>query len=200
MEPVLLLFGHPAYEKSRINQKLIRAASQIDGIHLHDLYECYPDYNIDVQAEQARLTGYNRIILQHPFYWYNCPPLVKQWIDLVLEHGWAYGSKGTALAGKSILQIVTTGGPAMAYQRSGFNRFSLRDFLSPFDQTFYLCGMHYLPPLAIQGAHRIQPEELDSEIKRYIRLLEAFRDGDYSNQTAEGIELASEWPVLKEVR
>ena len=55
------------------------------------MYEKYPDFNIDVDYEKKLLEKNQIIIWQHPFYWYSAPPLLKQWIDLVLEFGWAYG-------------------------------------------------------------------------------------------------------------
>ncbi|MFC4874411.1 NAD(P)H-dependent oxidoreductase [Negadavirga shengliensis] len=45
---------------------------------------------IDVKAEQQDLLNADLVIMQHPFFWHAAPPLVKQWIDLVLAHGWAY--------------------------------------------------------------------------------------------------------------
>ena len=93
MAKVLILFAHPALEKSRVNKRLILAAGNIDNITLNDLYEEYPDFDIDIKREQQLLIEHDLIILQHPFYWYSTPALLKQWEDLVLEHGWAYGSK-----------------------------------------------------------------------------------------------------------
>ena len=101
MAKVLILFAHPALEKSRVNKRLIRAVENIDNITLHDLYEEYPDFDVDIKREQKLLTEHEVIILHHPFYWYSTPALLKQWEDLVLEHGWAYGSKGKRLLVKN---------------------------------------------------------------------------------------------------
>ncbi len=67
----------------------------------------------------------------HPIYWYSCPPLLKQWIDLVLEVGWAYGKGGEQLRGKWILNAVSSGGSREVYQEEGRNRYTLRQFLAP---------------------------------------------------------------------
>jgi putative NADPH-quinone reductase len=97
---VLILFAHPALERSRVNRVLIRDLDQLDGVTFHDLYEAYPDFDVDVAREQALLLEHDTIVLQHPFYWYSTPALIKQWEDLVLQHGWAYGHEGNALRGK----------------------------------------------------------------------------------------------------
>jgi len=92
MPGVLVLFAHPALEKSRVNRRLAAAVADLPGVTLHDLYEAYPDFDVDVKREQDLLVAHDVLVVQHPFYWYSTPALVKQWEDLVLEHGWAYGT------------------------------------------------------------------------------------------------------------
>lgn len=91
---ILVLFAHPAFERSRVHRRLVAAARAQHGVTIHDLYEAYPDFDVDVRREQELLLAHDLIVLQHPFYWYSTPPLVKQWIDLVFEYGWAYGARG----------------------------------------------------------------------------------------------------------
>jgi glutathione-regulated potassium-efflux system ancillary protein KefG len=172
MAKILLLFAHPVLEKSRVHAKLIQAVKKIPGITFHDLYESYPDFDIDVEDEKALLLSHDIIILQHPFYWYSAPPIVKQWLDLVLEYGWAYGKGGTALTGKYVLQIITAGGSAQVYHHDGRNRFTFREFLAPFDQSFNLCHMTYLTPYVIAGTHRMTLEEISDAAEKYTTLLE----------------------------
>ena len=112
MTRILILFAHPALEKSRIHRQLLRGLPELPGVTLNDLYERYPDFDIDIAREQQLLTDHDLVILQHPFYWYSTPALLKQWQDLVLEHGWAYGSQGKALRGKQVLSVISTGGGA----------------------------------------------------------------------------------------
>lgn len=176
MSRILILFAHPALEKSRVHRRLVREAQELSGITFNDLYEAYPTFDIDVRREQALLVAHDLIILQHPFYWYSTPALVKQWEDLVLEHGWAYGSQGHALVGKRLLNIISAGGRADAYQHAGFNRFTIREFLAPIEQTAYLCGMTYLPPLIFHGAHRMNETDIDQVAGHYRHVLEALRD------------------------
>ncbi|GAB3931040.1 NAD(P)H-dependent oxidoreductase [Larkinella terrae] len=171
MSSVLILFAHPALEKSRTNRLLLEACRSVDGVTVNDLYEEYPDFDIDVDREQQLLLDHDFIILHHPFYWYSSPAMVKQWQDLVLEHGWAYGREGNALVGKKMLNVVTTGGPRRAYEEEGYNRFTLRQFLAPFDQTAHLCKMIYLPPFAVHGTHRLTEPEMHQAASQYKSLL-----------------------------
>jgi glutathione-regulated potassium-efflux system ancillary protein KefG len=159
MPKILVLFAHPRLEKSKINRQLLTVIPKTTDITFQDLYEVYPDFNIDVEAEKKLLSNHDIVIFMHPFYWYSCPPLLKQWIDMVLELGWAYGPGGTALKGKWGFNIISTGGTEEVYQQGARNRFTIREFLAPFDQTVHLCGMEYLPPFSIMGTHRFSDEE-----------------------------------------
>jgi glutathione-regulated potassium-efflux system ancillary protein KefG len=171
MARVLILFAHPALEKSRVHRQLVRQVPALPGLTFHDLYEAYPDFDIDVRHEQELLLAHDLVILQHPLYWYSTPPILKQWADLVLEHGWAYGSQGNALRGKRWLNLITAGGGAAAYRHEGYNRFTLRELLAPLEQTAYLCKMEFLPPYVIHGTHRLGEAEVEVEAGRYRQLL-----------------------------
>lgn len=187
MKRILVLFAHPALEKSRINRRLAGAVDSLPGVTFHDLYEAYPDFDVDVRREQERLTKHDIVVLQHPFFWYSVPPLLKQWIDLVLEHGWAYGSEGKALVGKRVLSAISTGGRGAAYRRDGHNRYTMRELLAPVEQTFVLCGMQYLPPFCVHGAHGMTIEEIDEHAADYRRVVEALRDETIDLEAAAGL-------------
>lgn len=156
----LLLLAHPALHRSQANAALLRAAREVPGVVVHDLYDTYPDFDIDVPHEQALLTAHPLVVMQFPFYWYSTPALLKQWIDLVLEFGWAYGPGGEALRGRTLLCGVTTGGGVTAYHTEGFNRFTVPELLRPLEQTAALCGMRWADPFVVYGVHRLSPEAL----------------------------------------
>lgn len=192
MARILILFAHPALEKSRIHKRLIAKARSVPGVTFHDLYETYPDFDIDVDREQELLRQHDVIILQHPFYWYSCPAIIKQWEDLVLEHGWAYGTGGLALAGKKILNVISTGGPEFVYGPQGRNRFTISEFLRPFEQTAVLCNMTYLPPFVIHGTHRITEADVKTFASQYEKLLVAIRDDQISADVTQAIKYINE--------
>lgn len=168
---VLLLFAHPALERSRVHRRLLTEASSMDGVTVHDLYEAYPDFDVDVRREQALLSAHDVLVVQCPFYWYSTPALVKQWQDLVLEHGWAYGSQGTALSGKRWMQLVSAGGGENAYTPGGRNRLTVAQLLAPLENTARLCRMEWLPPYVIHGTHAMSVADIDAEAVRYRAML-----------------------------
>jgi glutathione-regulated potassium-efflux system ancillary protein KefG len=196
MRRVLVLFAHPKFEKSRANKAMVQAIAGLEGITFHDLYERYPHFQIDVAYEQKLLQQHDIIVWHHPIYWYSCPPLLKQWIDLVLEIGWAYGKGGEQLKGKYLFNAVSSGGSREVYQPEGRNRFSLRQFLAPFDQTAWLCHLQYLPPFAVQGTHRLTELELEEVALQYAQTLRQLQQAsDASLSELNALEYLNDWKV-----
>ncbi len=183
---VLVLLAHPALQKSRVNVRLVEAVRGLEDVTVHDLYEAYPLLDIDVPREKDLAESHDVLVMQHPFYWYSTPAILKQWQDLVLEHGWAYGSEGTALHGKILLSALSAGGSEEVYCAEGQNRFTIRQLLSPLDATARLCGMVYPPPFVVHGTHSLSPERIAAHAANYRRIVEALRDGTIDLEAARG--------------
>ena len=164
------------------------AVREIPGVTFHDLYEQYPDFFIDVKAEQELLRTHEVLIFQHPFYWYSVPALVKEWQDHVLQYGFAYGEGGVALRGKTMLNVLTTGGPEDSYRAESKNCFTVRQLLSPFEQTARQCGMEYLPPCVFHGTDVLAEAELANVGAEYSRLVTALREGTLDGLAARNQE------------
>jgi glutathione-regulated potassium-efflux system ancillary protein KefF len=182
MADILVLVAHPQLRQSRVNAALLReaaalAAADRDRLAVHDLYARYPDYVIDVAAEQAALAAARLVVWQHPLHWYGMPPMMKLWLDEVFAFGWAYGPQGHALRGKWLWPVLSTGGAEESYRSDGYNRHSFEAFLPPYAQTAALCGMGWVPPLVLHGAHRVSESALREHAVRYRQRLEAFPAG-----------------------
>jgi glutathione-regulated potassium-efflux system ancillary protein KefG len=176
MKRILVLFTHPALEKSRINQEMIKAIENLDNVWVNNLYDNYPDFYIDIVKEQQLLQLHDIIVWHHPFYWYSAPALLKEWFDFVLQHGFAYGETGHALDGKKALSVITTGGQMDVYTETGRNQFTINQFLAPYKQSANLCRMDYLPPFVAHGSHTIQKSSIENLANQYKNLLIALRD------------------------
>ena len=161
---------HPHMDQSRTNKRLAQAAEEA-GVEVRYLYDLYPDGKIDVKAEQAALLAADRIVLQFPFYWYSTPSLLKEWQDVVLEHGWAYGSEGTALHGKELMLAVSPGAKLEVYQPSGALKHTVEEFLLPLEATANLIGTNYLPPFITDGTFYLTDEELEEKAQAYVERL-----------------------------
>ena len=185
---ILVLFAHPSIERSEVNRPLAQAAAGVDGVTLIDLYAEYPDFQIDIDLEQRRLLDHDVIVFQHPLYWYSTPAILKEWQDLVLEHDFAYGARGTSLHGKLFMSALSAGGHESAYCSKGYNHFTIRELLYPLEQTAMLCGMTYLPPFAVFAARTAVDEgRLGGHLDDWVRVLEALRDHRLDIERARGM-------------
>lgn len=160
LKKILVLFAHPVFQTSLLNKSLLAGLPDSAQITLHDLYECYPNFMINVEREQELLNTHDVIIFQHPMYWYSSPAILKEWMDLVLEHGYAYGTGASALKGKQFISVITSGGDASNYQ----GEHNIRGLLKPFELTAKLCKMNYLPPFITYAGLKIKANNFDQSI------------------------------------
>jgi glutathione-regulated potassium-efflux system ancillary protein KefG len=185
---ILVLFAHPSPERSEVNLPLFQAAQTIENVTTVDLYSEYPNFRINIEKEQRRLVEHDILIFLFPLYWYSTPALLKEWQELVLEYGFAYGVEAEALRGKWFMCAVSAGGSERAYQTDGYNHFTIREILIPLEQMAGNTGMNYLSPFAIFSA-RTAAE--DHKIAHYIddwkKLLIALRDHRLDLPNASGV-------------
>jgi glutathione-regulated potassium-efflux system ancillary protein KefF len=178
MAEILVIAAHPQLEQSRVTRALLRAATAADPqrVAVRSLYRLYPDYFIDVAAEQEALQQARLVVWLHPVHWYSMPPLMKLWLDEVFSFGWAYGPGGQALRGKDLWLATSTGGPEESYRPDGYNRYFFDAFTYPHEQTAALTGMRWLPPLVLHGAHRIEEAALAAHAELFAQRLQQWPD------------------------
>jgi len=193
MNNVLILFAHPRFEKSKTNLALLKGVDRIPGVTLNDLYEQYPDFNIDVEREKDLLLRHEVILWHHPFYMYSAPAMLRQWIDLVLEYGWAHGGTGNALTDKIVFNVLTAGGTRESFAANQYNRFTIREFLVPFEQTAFLCRMTYWPPWVIHGTYLLTDQQLAREVELYHQLLTRLTAGGLAGESVRHYDYLNDW-------
>ncbi|MEF1256063.1 glutathione-regulated potassium-efflux system ancillary protein KefG [Vibrio sp. M260112] len=163
---VLVLYAHPESQTSVANQMMIKKIESLDHVTVHDLYAHYPDFFVDVSAEQKLLAEHDVIVFHHPLFMYSCPALLKEWLDRVIGKGFAFG-KGEALKGKYWRSVITTGGQEGAFGKTGYNRYPLSEILQPFELTAALCQMHWIEPLVLYWARNVSEMERCQHAERY---------------------------------
>ncbi len=172
---IQLLFVHPFPHRSKVNRVLLEGVSDIPGVHICDLYEQYPDFYIDKEREQHTLRETDLLVVQHPFYWYSAPAMFKQWQDVVLEYGFAFGTGGDAMQGKDFLPVITIGQGEAAYSAEGHNRHTIHEILYPYECMANHCGMNYLEPILIFSAHKQDENAMSGYVDQYRKRLLNYR-------------------------
>ncbi len=183
---LLVYYAHPGKRFSHANEAMSKALRRVENISFVDLYAEYPRFDVNVEREQQRLVDHDVILFQCPLFWYSTPALVKEWIDLTLEHGFAYGAGGDKLDGKIMMFALTAAGPADAYTTKGYQHYPLRTFLTPLERTAGLCKMRFAAPYALYGSLRaIEDGRISPHAEGYRRLLTALRDDAYNFDRAD---------------
>lgn len=157
---ILIIHAHPYPQRSRAGRVLLDAVRDLPAVEVRSLYDLYPDFDIDVAAEQAALIRADLVVWLHPIYWYSVPGMLKHWFDVVLVHGWAYGKGGHALHGKHCLWVATTGGQESSFSETGAHQRPFVEFEAPIRQTAKFSGMVWEPPIALHGAHALPSEDV----------------------------------------
>lgn len=172
---VCLIHAHPYPRRSRTNHALADALRRSPDIDFRALYELYPDFDIDVVAEQKALEQARLVVWMHPVFWYSVPALLKHWIDKVLAYGWAYGEGGTALHGKHCLWVPTTGGDETDFAPSGIHAHRFTTYIPAMEQTARFCGMHWEAPYVVHDAIAIDDLRLAEHVAALTDRLSPWR-------------------------
>ena len=159
MKNILIISGHPDLGTSVANATILNeVARALPEAEIRRLDSLYPDYRFDIAAEQNALRRADVIVFQFPFSWYSVPGLLKLRLDEVFLPGFAHGSTAE-LGGKKLLLSFTTGAPAAAYQKDGFFKHTIDDFLPPFATLATLCNLDFVAPIYTCGISYVGRED-----------------------------------------
>ena len=139
MKNILVVSGHTDLNDSVTNKLILETLQkQLPSAEFDFLDSLYPDFKIDVKAEQEKLIKADIIVLQFPVFWYSYPSLMHKWMEDVFVFGFSHGT-GKALKDKTLVASLTSGAPEEIYQKN----YTMEDLLAPLKQTAALCGMKW---------------------------------------------------------
>ncbi|MCF6407108.1 NAD(P)H-dependent oxidoreductase [Chitinophaga filiformis] len=172
----LIIVTHPDITSSVVNKRWIEELNKYpDKYVVHQLYKVYPDERIDALAEQKLVEQYDKIVFQFPYYWFNCPPLFKKWLDEVMTYGWAYGSKsGYKMSGKKIALAISVGVDEREYSRSEKYKYTVEELTRPFELSFEYVKADYHPLFAYYGIELNSSKEwIERSVPLYLDFLDS---------------------------
>lgn len=169
----LMILAHPNFEKSIANKTIVDELSKKEvDLEIRNIYQLYPDYRIDVNAEQAALLWHDLVILQYPMYWFNMPAILKVWFDEVFTYQFAYGSQGDKLKNKKLIPSLTVGQPEKNFKDKG--NFLLDDFLQSIKHSAEYAQMTYLNYIALYGVSTVagySESDIKESAKQHAQVL-----------------------------
>ena len=171
---ILVIQAHDDMNLSRVNKRFSKEIEALDNVEIRDLKALYPDFRIDIEAEQEAIRKADKIVFQFPMFWFNAPSILKEWMDKVYAIGFAFdvskeGYERRELNGKEFMLAVSMGGHEAAY--SGDYK-SVDECLTPYIYTSKFCGMKVQEPFytyrAMQNLSDEKLEELAPLFKAAI--------------------------------
>ncbi|MCT4647413.1 MAG: NAD(P)H-dependent oxidoreductase [Carboxylicivirga sp.] len=195
----LVILSHPKLEESIANKKIAEELQKKENVEVRDIFALYPDYKINVEAEQKALLTADTVIFQYPFWWYNMPAILKVWFDEVFCFNFAFGPEGDKLKGKNFLLSFTIGGPADAYTPLGYNHFRVEEFTKPMEQTAYLAQMNYLAPVYehgmvyIPGVYNTKEAVEERALQQTVQIIEILDGLENENPEIKIKSFAKQW-------
>jgi glutathione-regulated potassium-efflux system ancillary protein KefG len=149
---------HPYFGKSRVNQLWSDQLSNLPNITVRFMYQLYKDLQINIQAERETLISYDRIVFQHPFYWYAPPPLLKKWMDEVLTDSWLYEGH---LQSKEWLNVISTGSDKLLNtDEDTYSSYIMGDKLTFFEEKSQKGGLSFLPSYCLYNAMHTSEDKI----------------------------------------
>lgn len=180
MKNILIINGHTDFKASIANKKIIEVLEkQLSTVRIVNLIELYPDFKIDIEAEQVNLSWAEIIILQFPFFWYSAPSILERWMEETFQHGFSHGRTGDKLKGKKLILSFTTGAPENMYNHDAAVGYTIDDFLSCYKATCRMTQMIYCGDIYTCGVSystRATPEHIEQQellsVKHAERLIQ----------------------------
>jgi glutathione-regulated potassium-efflux system ancillary protein KefG len=169
---ILTVFAHPAPDRSPAHKAMVEVDREL-GCEVRDLYQLYPDFVVDVEAEQTAMSGKDLIVLQYPMHWFSPPALMVEWLDAIWLRGFAYGADGGRLKGRTLLCAMTTGARARDFEDGGVNRYSMAEFLRPLEQTARRCGLRWAEPFIVHDITLTRDKDIERGAERWRARLNA---------------------------
>lgn len=187
MKHVLVVSGHTDLNDSVANKTILEEVARfLPEAEIDYLDREYPDFKINVPAEQEKLVRADIVVFQFPLFWYSMPSILERWMEKTFVHGFSHGTAGDKLHGKTLLLSVTTGAPESAYQKG--NGYTMDELFPAIHGTCRLTGLNYGGAVYTFGVSyqlRNTPEGL-AEIKakakdhaaRLVKLIEDVKGND----------------------
>lgn len=180
---VLIISGHTDLAASVANKTILETLNErLPEAEIVKLDELYPDFKIDVEAEQQKLLRADIIVLQFPLFWYSAPSILERWMEETFRHGFSHGSTGDKLKGKKLVLSFTMGAPETLYSHEGAMGYMIDEFLACYKATCRLTQMEYSGSVYTCGVsygNRTTPELIEQQknvsvahAERLIKLLE----------------------------
>ena len=169
MTKTLIIISHPDVTQSSSQQFLlasIKGEELIQIRHLESILAEQENNHFDKSIERSCIQEVDRIIFQFPFYWYQCPSVMKQWMDEVLTLNLSQKAK------KEFGIVVTVGAKQDRYTAGGSVGFGIEELLRPYQALANQLGWNYQTPFVVYQFQYLTETQKQQLLVDYLYYLE----------------------------
>ena len=181
MKKTLVIVDHPHFDRSMITCRWVEELQKYpDEFVVHKLQSSYPRGQIDPAMEHSLIDNNGTVVFQFPMYWFNCPPLLKQWFDQVLTSDWAFG-KGHKLENRKMAIAFSCGSGESDYSPEGKHHRSADDYLLPLVHSIEYCHATFAGTYSFLGAanpEKATVENIAESARGYVEFLRGIATAD----------------------
>ena len=158
MKKPLLLAGHNDLSQSTFSATVLSVVDE-STVEVARLGDQLKTRGFDPVHEVARLAAANRVMVLFPLHWYGPPSTLVRWTEDALQ-----SVKGcspySALSGKPVQLVVSTGGSEQEYRDGRRNKRPVVEYLAGLHMTFEYFGAVIEAPIVFHAAWRLNDAEM----------------------------------------
>ena len=171
MKKTLVLFAHPFLEFSNNNKELTNFYERHQQFTFRDLYEEYPDFHIPAFRERKRIVEYDRFIFHFPIIWFGMPPLLRLWLDEVVDGNWINGQAKNPFENKEVFLLVTTRSKERSFGKNGKHGYTIEELISGLLVTLKIFKVNIKNIYIVYEAETLSKKEIILHKQKFVEIL-----------------------------
>lgn len=169
----MVIFAHPYLEYSTSNKELINFYERHQHYEFRDIYEEYPDFHIAAFRERKRIFQFDRFIFHFPLVWFGVPPLLKLWLNEVLDQNWQKAGNENPLDGKSVIILITTISKESSFGRSGKYQYTTDELISELLVSLRAFNANISHIMVVYESEKLSKKEIILQKRKLLEILES---------------------------
>ena len=171
MKKTLVLFAHPFLEFSSNNKELTNFYERHQHFNFRDLYEEYPDFHVAAFKERKNIYQYERFIFHFPIIWFGMPPLLRLWIDEVVDTKWLNEDEKNPFENKEVYFLITTRSKERSFGPNGKHHFTIEELISGILITLKIFKANIKNIYIVYDSENLSKKEIVLHKQKFVEIL-----------------------------
>ena len=171
LKKTLVLFAHPFLEYAENSQMFLNFYERNQHFTFRDLYEEYPEFHIAAFRERKRIHEYDRFIFHFPIIWFGMPPLLRLWVDEVIDTNWLKEYEDNPFENKDVYFLITTRSKEKSFGRNGKHHYTVEELISGILVTLKIFKANIRNIYVVYESENLTKKEIIQHKNKFIEIL-----------------------------